>query len=373
MHCKFWAVKFLCQWAPTECLGFCFSFSELSNSVGAFKLWIFRVEIRTGSLIGNPTKLSPRCRHAHSFCILFGILLLTPAFSSTILFHKLLWNPRYFEKVDLPELFLSTFSFVMPFSHESEHTKVMTSLVINLSLAVFYLQSFPWEGLNKPRGDPDSSSSGHFTLCPPLPVSSAWFFCEASSSIFRVRLLPRQSLRTTCFWMFTLLAAWPVLHILAHSAHVLSPHPPDSFAKPPPRFSVLYSGHDNRSGSFVFECSPCNFAVGWRIAHRMKKWRCFVFVRVVSRLTDGGPHAKCSLFDTFLCIVRRLSSASPSAWNAPPSKECIPERFQGFLRVYYSDRIPCQGLQPLPDLFRIFWRCSNLCSSRAQTRLRVGQ
>ena len=124
----------------------------------------------------------------------------------------LLWNPKYFEKSDLPEHFASTFSFVMPFSHESEHTKLMTSLIINLSLAVFYRQLLPWEGLNKPRVDPDSSSRGHFTPCPPWPVSSAWLFCEASSTIFQVLLRPRQSLWTVCFWMFALSAASPVLH-----------------------------------------------------------------------------------------------------------------------------------------------------------------
>ena len=47
----------------------------------------------------------------------------------------------------------------------SEHTKLMTSLIINLLLAVFYRQSLPWEGLNKSRGDPDCSSNCHFTLC----------------------------------------------------------------------------------------------------------------------------------------------------------------------------------------------------------------
>ena len=141
-----------------------------------------------------------------------GILLLDPRF----FFHHivaqvrasighfensspLLWNPRYSEKGNLPDPFVRTFSFVMPFSHESEHTKLMTCLTINLSLAVIYRQSLPWEGPNKPRGDPDSSSSSHFSLCPPRPVPSASFVCEASSSIFCVRLRPRQSLRTVCF------------------------------------------------------------------------------------------------------------------------------------------------------------------------------
>ena len=58
-------------------------------------------------------------------------------------------------------------SFVVPFLHESEHTKLITLLIINSSLAVFCWQLLPWEGLNNFRGDPYSSSSGHFTLCPP--------------------------------------------------------------------------------------------------------------------------------------------------------------------------------------------------------------
>ena len=45
-----------------------------------------------------------------------------------------------------------------------------------------FLQLLPWEGPNKSRGDPDSLSSYHFTLC--LLISSAWFFCKASSFIF---------------------------------------------------------------------------------------------------------------------------------------------------------------------------------------------
>ena len=32
-------------------------------------------------------------------------------------------------------------------------------------------------------------------------------------------------------------------------------HLPDSFAKPPPQFSMRDSGHANRSGPFVFQCS----------------------------------------------------------------------------------------------------------------------
>ena len=52
-------------------------------------------------------------------------------------------------------------------------------------------------------------------LCSPRPVSSAWFFCKASS-IFSVLLRAHQlllSVLTVCFGMFPLSASWPVLHI----------------------------------------------------------------------------------------------------------------------------------------------------------------
>ena len=116
------------------------------------------------------------------------ILLLearTPAFSSTILLHKFM---QVFDTLKIPVhcfgtrdtlkkviyLILSYALFLLLcHSHMNLNIKLMTSLIINLSLAVFYRQSLPWEGLNKPRGDPDSSSSCHFSPCPPQPVSSA--------------------------------------------------------------------------------------------------------------------------------------------------------------------------------------------------------
>ena len=36
-------------------------------------------------------------------------------------------------------------------------------------------------------------------------------------------------------------------------------------------------------------------------------------------------------------------------------KECIPKCFQDFMLVHYSDCIPCQDQQLLPDLSTIFW------------------
>ena len=60
---------------------------------------------------------------------------------------SLLWNPTYSEKGNLPDPFVRTCSFVMPFSQRSEHTKLITYpyLIINLPLAVFYLQSLSCE------------------------------------------------------------------------------------------------------------------------------------------------------------------------------------------------------------------------------------
>ena len=63
------------------------------------------------------------------------------------------------------------------------------------------------------------------------------------------------------------------------------------------------------------------------------------------------PHAKCSLCDTFLYIVETPQFCSTQCLEYFNSKECIPERFQDFLRAYYSDSIalsePAAG-----DLFR---------------------
>ena len=124
-----------------------------------------------GSGIWNPRN----SLHDAGMLILFesflGILLLDPRFS----FHHivaqvrpsiwhfessspLLWNLRYSEKGNLPDPFVSTFSFVMPFSYESEHKKFMTSLIINLSLAVFYRQSLSCKVIDKSQGDLNSSN-----------------------------------------------------------------------------------------------------------------------------------------------------------------------------------------------------------------------
>ena len=47
----------------------------------------------------------------------------------------------------------------MLISHESENIKLMTSLNINLLMAVFYLQSLSCEVINESQGDLNSSNS----------------------------------------------------------------------------------------------------------------------------------------------------------------------------------------------------------------------
>ena len=49
-------------------------------------------------------------------------------------FWNLLWNPRSSQNGDYPVPFASKFSLVMPFLHECEHRKLMTSLMVNLSI-----------------------------------------------------------------------------------------------------------------------------------------------------------------------------------------------------------------------------------------------
>ena len=144
-----------------------------------------------------------------------GILLLDPSFFfhhivaqvRPSIYHfenssPLLWNPRYSEKGDSPEHFVRTFSFVMPFSYESEHTKLMTLLIINLSLEVFYRQSLSCEVINKSQGDLNSSNSKYFPLCPPWSISIVLLFFEVSTSIFCVLVWQRQSLHAVCFRIF---------------------------------------------------------------------------------------------------------------------------------------------------------------------------
>ena len=69
----------------------------------------------------------------------------------------------------------------MPFSYESEHTKLMTSLIINLLLAVFYLQSLSYEVIDNVQGDLNFSNSKYFPLCPPWSISVALLLFRTGS------------------------------------------------------------------------------------------------------------------------------------------------------------------------------------------------
>ena len=145
-----YAQCYLCQWAPVTCVGFLLVTLGTVGALNSFEFFKSCLPALTTDWQWNskPKKLPSQCRHAHAFWILsWNSLLDPPLFSFIILLHKwqvspsigdyensspLLWNRRYSEKGNLPDPFVSTFSFVMPFSNESEYTKLMTSLIINL-------------------------------------------------------------------------------------------------------------------------------------------------------------------------------------------------------------------------------------------------
>ena len=72
----------------------------------------------------------------------------------------------------------------------------------------------------------------------------------------------------------------------------------------------------------------------------------FRVIRVVSRpfcIPMDGPHAKCNLCDTFLCIVATPQFCITQYLECSPPMEFIRERFQEILLAYYSDSIPLSG------------------------------
>ena len=173
------------------------------------ELWIFWVgpatlQIRTGTQIRkNENSLRVHAAGMHilsnpflKFCISTGQPPLFNIFFNSIIsvphvcpsiWHiensrASLWNPRYSEKDNLPELFASTFSFVMPILHESEHTKLISSLIINLLLVVCYRQSLSCELIDKSQVDLNSSNNKYFLLWPPWLISVALLFFELSTS-----------------------------------------------------------------------------------------------------------------------------------------------------------------------------------------------
>ena len=160
-------------------------------------------------------------------------------------------------------------------------------------------------------------------LCPPRQVSSASFFCEACSSIFRVLLRLRQLLRTVCFLMLVVdFCSW----LKNHSSN-----------------------------------------------EEMKMFRVVRVVAGPSAYLWMGPTQNAVYVIPFCALWRRLSSASLNAWYASPPRNVFPNAFKKFCERTAQTVPPCQGQQPLSDLFTIFWRCLNLRGCRSQTRLRIGQ
>ena len=86
---------------------------------------------------------------------------------------------------------------------------------------------------------------------------------------------------------------------------------------------------------FLNVCSSfCSWLKNRSSNGKIKKFR---VVRVVSRpfgvqigVQMEGPHAKCSLCDTFLYIV---ASASPSAWNASHPRNALPNALRWHLSI----------------------------------------
>ena len=138
-------------------------------------------------------------------------------------------------------------SLVMQFSNEFEHTKLMTSLIINLILAVFFRQSRSCEVIDKSHGDLNSSNSNYFPLCPPWWISIARLFLdsEVSTSIFCVLIWPRLSFHTV-FFKSSLRPSYDPSWKLQCCALPGLFQSSNRFSKPPPRVLVSESGHSNR-------------------------------------------------------------------------------------------------------------------------------
>ena len=69
-------------------------------------------------------------------------------------FHCIALEQEILSKSGLLESFASSFS-LHSLAWHLKHTKIMTSLIMNLLLAVSCLQSFSYEVINKSQGDFD--------------------------------------------------------------------------------------------------------------------------------------------------------------------------------------------------------------------------
>ena len=152
---------------------FCFSLSDLFQLKQALNFPSWASNFNSDWLKDlKSQKLPLCCRHAHSFqilslnsaIILFHIFV--QALDTLKIMECCLGSRDTLKKVIGPEHFTLPFSLVMPFSHESEHTKHMTLLIINLQLAVFYRQSLSCEVIDKSHGDHISSNSNSLCALP---------------------------------------------------------------------------------------------------------------------------------------------------------------------------------------------------------------
>ena len=78
----------------------------------------------------------------------------------------------------------------------------MTSLIINLSFAVFHRQSLSCEVIDKSLGDTNSPNSKYFPLCPPWSISVALLLFEVSTTIFCVLIRSLHPLNIVYFTNF---------------------------------------------------------------------------------------------------------------------------------------------------------------------------
>ena len=177
------------------------------------KLWIFRVGPET-TKTPSTLPLNPR------FFVHHLVPHVCPSIWQIKTSRASLWNPRYSEKGNLHEHFARTSSLVMQFSHTSEHTKLMTSLIINFPLAAFYWQSRSCEVIDKSKGDFNSFNCNYFPLCSP-PIARLFF--EVYTSIFCVLIWQRQSHHTVWFRIFVAPLVRSILEIaVLHPTRLVS-------------------------------------------------------------------------------------------------------------------------------------------------------
>ena len=143
--------------------------------------------------------------HYAGMLILFRSFLGIPPFHPFVFFHHFvphvcpcIWH---FENSSL-SILQGLFLLLYDFSHESEHTKLMTLVIINLPFAVFYLQSRSCEVINKSQCDLKFFQQQLFLLCPPWPISMTLLFFKVFTLIFCLLIWKRQSFHTNCFWIF---------------------------------------------------------------------------------------------------------------------------------------------------------------------------